>query len=351
MSGIKGAKQKQTLSIQQISMIKEYSLEIKEAQRSRKLCLSYQDLEKLEKLFNLSFEAIQRRWSVSQPNASKLVVCYPWDFRFNEKIPFKSFIYYECEFCLEKSIIKRKKLLNRKIKNFRSCGDCHARRVAGLPEQRKINSSAQLIAQNNPETRDKMSKSIKTAWKRDYEKRCISIRDSYDKNPEYKEKIRNASLRNWEKEEYRKKIEKSNAYCWGNYSGIFYQSLCELAFILWCVDQKIDIRRYDMKHIDYTDSSGNTRTYIPDFIINSKTIIEVKSSLEREKNLGRLEQVSLKALAASELCKSTGYGYRIVEIRKDVPSSFYRKAGKIHHGENKKEDFFSSQGESSRFDD
>lgn len=88
------------------------------------------------------------------------------------------------------------------------------------------------------------------------------------------------------------------------------------------------------------------RSYIPDFIIDSKTIIEVKSSLEREKCLGKLESVLRKAEAASELCKLKGFGYRIVEIR-DLPSSYYRKAAKIHHGKIKEKNVLSSCGKSS----
>jgi hypothetical protein len=38
-----------------------------------------------------------------------------------------------------------------------------------------------------------------------------------------------------------------------------------------------------------------------------------------------------KSAATSELCKSKGFSYRIVEVR-DLPSLYYRKAGKIHHG-------------------
>jgi hypothetical protein len=88
------------------------------------------------------------------------------------------------------------------------------------------------------------------------------------------------------------------------------------------------------------------RNYTPDFIIDSKTIIEVKSSLNREKHLGRLGYVLRKAEAASELCKLNGFGYRIVEI-KDLPSSYYRRAGKIHHGKAKEKNVLSLYGKSS----
>lgn len=46
-----------------------------------------------------------------------------------------------------------------------------------------------------------------------------------------------------------------------------------------------------------------TTFMFPDFIIDEKTIVEVKSSLDREKHLGRLECVLRKANAASAFCK------------------------------------------------
>ena len=330
MAGIKGTKQKKSLTEDQVALIFEKLLRIS-CGKKIKLCLLKKDLDEILSVLNMTKEALQRRWSVSQSSFGQINFCYDWEERLDNSLSTKCYLFYTCEFCKEECILMRRKFLARKVKSFKSCGSCHARNVSGLPEQKLINSEAQKIAQNRPETIKKMSDSIIKAWQRDYTERCDSIRKSYNNNPAHRENIRIASLRMWSNEEYRKKVEKSQAYCWGYHKDIFYQSLCELAFVLWCEDRNIEVRRYDGEPIRYVDAAGINRHYIPDFIMRSNTIVEVKSSLDREKSLGRLESVLRKSAATSELCKSNGWCYRIVEIR-DLPSFYYRKAGKIHHG-------------------
>jgi len=331
MAGIKGTKQKKDLDTDQLKFVFEKLVKITHGGKT-KPCLLKKDLDEILSILNITKEALQRRWNVSQNSFGKIIFCHTWGERMNDSLPTKCYLFYACEFCKEECILLRCKFLARKVKSFKSCGTCHARNVSGLPEQKLINSEAQKIAQNRPETLKKMSDSIKKAWQRDYTARCNSIRESYRNNPSYREKVRIASLKRWNNEEYRKKVENSAAYCWGYYTGIFYQSLCELAFILWCEDKGAEVRRYDCDVIKYIDELGVARNYIPDFIMDSKIIVEVKSSLEREKYLGRLERVLRKSTAALELCKSNGYSYRTVEIRKDLPHLYYRKARKIHHG-------------------
>jgi|GEM_PF-5696406 len=329
MAGIKGAKQKKSFNEDEINLISKKLLSIKHGSKT-KFCLLKNNLHEILCVLNISKEALQRRWNVSKHSLKEIIFCYGWEDRLSDGLGTKCYLFYICEFCGKECILLRKKFLNRKIKSFRSCGDCHAKNVSKLPEQKLINSEAQKISQNRPETLKKMSDSITRVWQRDYADRCNSIKESYNNNPSHRENLRIASLKNWNNEEYRKKVEKSNAYCWGYYSGIFYQSLCELAFILWCEDKALEVRRYDKDPISYVDEAGVTRNYVPDFIMDSKVIVEVKSSLEREKDIGRLECVLRKSAAASELCKLNGFKYRMVEI-KDLPSSYYRKAGKIHH--------------------
>lgn len=331
MAGIKGAKQKKDLDTDQLKLIFEKLVKITRGGKT-KLCLLKKDLDEILPILNITKEALQRRWNVSQNSFGKIIFCHTWEERMNNSLSTKCYLFYACEFCKEECILRRDKFFARKVKSFKSCGACHARNVSGLPEQRLINSEAQKIAQNRPETLKKMSDSIKKAWQRDYARRCNSIKESYRNNPSHREKISIASLKIWNNEEYRKKVEKSAAYCWGHYTGIFYQSLCELAFILWCEDKGVEVRRYDGDAIKYIDEFDATRNYIPDFIMDSKVIVEVKSSLEREKHLGRLENTLRKLTAASELCKSNGYSYRIVEIRRDLPPFYYGRARKIYHG-------------------
>lgn len=330
MAGIKGTKQKKDLDAEQLKLVFEKLLKITHGGKT-KLCLLKKDLDEILPILNMTKEALQRRWKVSQSSFGQIIFCHAWEERLEDSLSMKCYLFYTCEFCREECILLRRKFLARKVKSFKSCGECHAKNVSGLSEQKLINSEAQKIAQNRPETLKKMSESITKVWQRDYTDRCNSIRESYRNNPAHRENVRIAALRMWNKEEYRKKVENSAAYCWGYHTGIFYQSLCELAFILWCEDRDVEVRRYDGKAIKYVDEVGVTRNYTPDFIMDSKVIVEVKSSLDREKYLGRLESVLRKSAATSELCKSKGFSYRIVEVR-DLPSLYYRKAGKIHHG-------------------
>ncbi len=344
MAGIKGAKQKKCLTETEYQFLLEKLLKIKNGNQI-KFCLTKNDLNDFVSAFGFSAKSLQKRWKISQDFSKKIFFCYPWEDRFDDSLPIKCHLLYVCEFCNNQSILLRKKFLDRKIKLFKSCGRCHAKNVCALPEQKIINSKAQKIAQNKPETLEKMSIASKKAWERDYENRCNSIQKSYDENPFHRQNVRLASIKNWSSEEYRKKTEKSNAYCWGYYSDIFYQSLCELAFIIWCEEKSIKIKRYDDDPINYVDEINIKRNYIPDFIIDLQTIVEVKSSLDRENYLGRLKKILLKSEAASEFCKLKGFGYRIVEVKKDLHSSYYRKARKIHYGKAQEKNVLSLHGE------
>ena len=59
----------------------------------------------------------------------------------------------------------------------------------------------------------------------------------------------------------------------GWYKGIFCSSTYELAFLIYCFDHNINVKRYDgFYNYSY---EGKSRRYYPDFIINN-TIIEIK---------------------------------------------------------------------------
>ena len=59
----------------------------------------------------------------------------------------------------------------------------------------------------------------------------------------------------------------------GWYKGIFCSSTYELAFLIYCFDHNIDVKRYDGFYI--YSYGGKTRRYYPDFIINN-TLVEIK---------------------------------------------------------------------------
>jgi len=59
-----------------------------------------------------------------------------------------------------------------------------------------------------------------------------------------------------------------------NYYGIYFDSSWELAVWIYCIDNNISIIRNPCT-FNYTDSKGNIRSYIPDFMINGQ-LVEVK---------------------------------------------------------------------------
>lgn len=341
MAGVKGAKQKQQLSKKQIDEIVSVAAEIS----ANSIDVSQKSLVELSTKYGISYVTLRRRWNTSQRDVS-LLVYYDWEQYVNGEVPKKGRVRYECLEC--KATVTVSKIAYRTWEDGfekKLCTQCLLTSVWSSNEWSTQQSMLQFEAQNRPAVKKKMSESVKRAWKRDYEERCESIRRSYTQNPEHKKRISAASRRVWLDPEYREKQEKTSAYRWGYWSGIFYQSLCELAFLLWANDEGHTVER--SKHlVRYYDTKGQARTYRPDFVLNRDTLIEVKSSLRRERDLGRYDEVQLKLSAASNFCKANSLKLRLVETNVDIPSRYYKQARRIHHGEAQIEANFPLSGKS-----
>ena len=61
----------------------------------------------------------------------------------------------------------------------------------------------------------------------------------------------------------------------GLFDGIPFQGTWELKYIINCKENNIPIKRFNLEPIHYI-FEGNTHHYFPDFIINDKTIVEIK---------------------------------------------------------------------------
>lgn len=66
----------------------------------------------------------------------------------------------------------------------------------------------------------------------------------------------------------------------GLYKGIQCDSGWELAFVIYCVDNNIDIKRCK-KYFTYFTNDGIEHRYYPDFIINDSTIVEIKGYYDK----------------------------------------------------------------------
>ena len=244
----------------------------------------------------------------------------------------KQKIEFFCENCGQQTKTLVDKIRNRKYEEARwVCQSCVLRITANTKGWREANSRAQFIAQNRPEVK---AKNRQAQFKRHQEpkmkERYRKIGKELWENQDYRDKQIEIMLKRWREPEYAKKASwNGRSKYQGYYSGIFYQSLVELSFILW-KDGKVE--RYELKPIPYL-KEGKIHSYYPDFIIDS-TIIEVKGSLKGYYNKPeRRELIRIKQKAAEEYCRKTGRSYRIV-VKKDIPTEFYKKAKEIHCGKN-----------------
>ena len=207
---------------------------------------------------------------------------------------------------------------------------------------RQNNREAQLIAQNRPDVQEKQQKSQK--------KRHAQ--------PGMREKYQKIAKKLWSRESYVKKHQESmekfrcsdryveiiNNSRVQPYSGVYddlqYQSLLELAFILWRKSKNDVIER--SCHVVPYHWEDRERRYFPDFICNGTAVIEVKGRLWRKGD--SLDKINAKHDALIKYCKSNNLRCRLV-WGKDIPTQF-KKAAKRIDRENRKEKDCTAQGKS-----
>ena len=229
--------------------------------------------------------------------------------KFNSKKEFIS----NCEKCKKKYEISYASF-NKRTKDWDYCRKCYAKAITNTDEWRANNSAAQLIAQNRPEVKEKMSKSLIKFWK---------------ENPGIKE-IMKQNVKAYYTDEVRaavsKKSTEQNLACDGNnlntpYSGyiwnstdkIRFDSLLELSFIIYQYELGNKVERYK-GYIEY--EFGYTRRYIPDFILGD-TIIEVKSKYFYQKNKKMI-------LAKADAVKNLGIRYSIV-TEEEIKTNYFKR--------------------------
>lgn len=206
------------------------------------------------------------------------------------------------------------------------------------------NSQAQLIAQNKPEQKIKNALAVSKSWTKERkEKMSDWVKDRWKNDEKFaKQALKNISWTDGKDIDLFNRVMKMSAGSGGlkgDYKEINYDSALELSYILWCFDNNIPIKRYDLPPIEYIAEDGVKRKYFPDFIINSNTIVEIKGkglfySKNYERNLKKI-----KALKEQKL------KYVILFSDDDVLKLNYKKARRLHYA-NKKEENNSIQGES-----
>lgn len=201
------------------------------------------------------------------------------------------------------------------------------------PEWVEKNKKAQLLIQSTPEQKKKNADGVSKSWTLKRRKKMSKWLKNRWKNDEcFKQKVlKNLSWTSFNDGRYYEIMRKSlgTGGLKGSYKGIHYDSILELSFILYCESNNISIKRYDLCGIKYLDENNKERTYIPDFIINNSTIVEIKGyGLYYNKNYKRN---ICKLNALKEFVKTINFDFRLILEKDKIIKNLYKKARKIHH--------------------
>lgn len=185
------------------------------------------------------------------------------------------------------------------------------------------NRKAQLIAQNKPEQKRKNALHVSKSWnskRRNQASKLMKRKWKTDKNFA-KKAINNLKQ---SKEHARRSFGQGGLK--GYYKNIYYDSALELSYIIWCEDNNIPIRRYDLDPIPYYDFDKKIRLYFPDFIIYEDQIVEIKGrglyfGKNKNRNLAKTKEAK-KILLDKFII--------IFDNDKEVKTN-YKKARRIHH--------------------
>jgi len=197
----------------------------------------------------------------------------------------------------------------------------------------KRNSEAQLIAQNKPEQKKKNADGVSKSWTKERKLAASNfLKDRWNNDPEFARKgLENINWTQTNNARYQEIMSKS----WGSgglkgiYKNIIYDSALELSFILWCEENLIPIKRYDLEAISYIAEDNKNRVYIPDFIINNDTVVEIKGlGLYYKKNFAR-NQIKLQVL--KDWTVKNNMNYRFLLSTDIILKTNYKRAAKLHH--------------------
>ena len=231
------------------------------------------------------------------PNANKLIskmtqknpVPYGLFQEHYKEMPKCTIVTGVCELCGSKFVITYKALCRRTrcdfIKN-QICNNCILKYVTNTKEWREKNSNAQKIAQNKPETLEKMRKAVKASKTPEVlKKQSLSSKKMW-KSEEYRKRHREGMKRafeNMSEDSYERMTHKnrfySGWYC-SKFGKIYFNSSWELAFMVWCENNKsvLSLSRCKDK-IEYKGVDGKKHIYMPDFEIKTDSgiyVIEIK---------------------------------------------------------------------------
>lgn len=209
----------------------------------------------------------------------------------------------------------------------RLCGECYKPFLYD-DEWRANNRASQLIVQNLPETLEKQRVSLRAAWSNpDVAGPWLEgiRRDHARRDDEFYRAVGNKLKEKWKDPVYRDACTvNGHSNITGQYNGIRYASLLELAFLMKERRNK-SLRRYNGTGIKYHQPDGSEHGYYPDFQ-DEKRIIEIKSRYWYEMHR---DIIDAKNAACREFCRQNGLIFRFV-LDRDIGRSWYKKAKNWH---------------------
>lgn len=254
----------------------------------------------------------------------------------NYKLIIEECIRCKCEYnysSVKKFMYTRNKQQDKKHL-WNTCARCWLRIQTSENDVWKNNNrKSQLIAQNKPEQKIKNSKGVSKSWSDERKKKASDLlKKRWSEDEDFKQKgLYNISWTQKKDDRYDKIISKSLGIggLKGIYNNIRYDSALELAYILYCIDNNLNLIRYNLNGILYNDENNKIRYYIPDFIINNTTIIEIKGfGLFYKKNYNRN---LLKINAVKKWCQDNNFEYIIIYSNDLNLKKYYKKARKLHY--------------------
>jgi len=174
--------------------------------------------------------------------------------------------------------------------------------------QKSISNNTKKYYNENPESRPMKGKSLLSVWEEKY-----GAVEAKRLNIEKNEKLSNATRGNKNPMFGKPCPSNSGRGIKGYYKTHFFRSLMELSYILTLERFNIPFCSAEKKEfkISYISLDGNNRTYVADFLVANKYLVECKP-----KSLIRNKDVQIKALAAIEFCNKNGLFYKIVSPSK-----------------------------------
>lgn len=242
---------------------------------------------------------------------------------------------YDFKYSSVKKFMRNRKNKVDKKELWNTCSRCwHNINTKENNEWIEKNRQAQIIAQNKPEQKYKNAIGVSKSWT---DKRRITASKNLKErwktdNAFASQALKNISWTDTQNDKFYEILNNSikTGGLKGEYNNIYYDSALELSYILWCIDKNIPIERYKLEGIAYKDENNKDRVYIPDFIINSRTIIEIKGN---GKYYHKNYQRNIKKFdALKQWCQNNNkYDYRIIFQNDPELKHFYKKARKLHH--------------------